>query len=129
MSTLKWTLVFFLIINFWLVFGWQMPVPELVRNLCWQLIKGELWVIGLSLVFVGLFFYDQMVLVVERHQRICGHVCRIGSRSIVPWSDELSPWAVARQAKDQMFERTKNRINQVRKCLDNCLKPIDYGQP
>ena len=110
MSTKMLIAVFAGIMNFWLAFGWIMPVPEMVSDICVHLLKAEAWTIGLCLVFSGLFFYDQMVLVVEEHKRCCNQNCRIWSGVDIPNPDDLSLRETVREARSLSREKFENAL-------------------
>ena len=118
MSTWKLFVLLVLTVNFWLVFGCAMPVPEMVSGICATILKAEAWTIGIFLIFSALFFYDQMVLVVEGHQEVCQNTCYIaGTNAKVPLSQNLPVRVVLRSAWRLSAEKYENALQRVHHLL------------
>lgn len=119
MSTKMLIAAVVVVLNFWLVFGCVMPVPEMVSDICAMMLRAEAWTIGLCLVFSVLFFYDQMVLVVEQHKLRCGQVCRIWSRVTVPDPKDLGVREMVREAWIISMEKVVHAQQRVHRFLQN----------
>jgi len=118
MSTKMLIAVFVFIVNFWLVFGCVMPVPKMVSDACVVMLRAEAWVIGLSALFAALFYYDQMVLVVEQHKRACKQTCRISTNANVPFSQDLTVHMLLRRA----WILSKEKVANAKQCVHEFLQ-------